>query len=78
MIFDFKDPIVARHLDRDWEHSIFRVTQTLIKEAARRGVSTGTVACELADKYTEELHPLFGHRSADIIRSLQHDGWASK
>jgi hypothetical protein len=67
---------VARHLDKEWEHSIFRVTQTLIKDAASRGVSTGTIACELADKYTEELHPLFGHRSADIIRSLQTDGWA--
>ena len=75
-VLSLKDPIVARHLNRDWEHSIFNITERLIKDAKTRGVSTGTAACELADSYMDELHPLWGHRSADIIKTLQTDGWA--
>lgn len=71
-----KDPITSRHLNRDWDHSVFQVTGKVIRMAQAEGISTDEAARKLADVYTEEEHPIFGHRSKDIILSLAEDGWA--
>jgi glutamate dehydrogenase/leucine dehydrogenase len=71
-----KDPITSRHLNKDWDHSVFQVTDKVIRMAHDRGISTNEAAELLADVFAEEEHPIWGHRSKDIIQSLTEDGWA--
>ena len=71
-----KDPIVSRHLNKEWSHSVYQVTDKVIRMARDRSIPTDEAARELADEYAEEEHPIWGHRSKDIIQSLREDGWA--
>lgn len=71
-----KDPIVSRHLNKEWSHSVYQVTEKVICMAKDRNIPTDEAARELADVYAEEEHPIWGHRSKDIIQSLRDDGWA--
>jgi glutamate dehydrogenase/leucine dehydrogenase len=71
-----KDPITSRHLNKDWEHSVYQVTSQVIRMARDKGISTDEAARQLADVYAEEEHPIWGHRSKAIIQSLTEDGWA--
>ena len=65
-----------RHLDEQWEHSIIRVTAAVINMADHNGTTTEEAARVLADQYSEQPHPLWGHRALSIIESLRMDGWA--
>jgi glutamate dehydrogenase/leucine dehydrogenase len=71
-----RDPIVSRHLDREWSHSVFQVTDKVIRMSQDLNISTDQTATQLADEYAEEEHPIWGHRSKAIIQSLTEDGWA--
>jgi glutamate dehydrogenase/leucine dehydrogenase len=71
-----KDPMIARHLDHQWEHSVFTITDSVIHNAHKHGTSTDAAARIMADQYAQQEHPVMGHRTADIIRSLEEDGWA--
>lgn len=69
------DPLIERHLDRDWEHSIHRTCLRVLEEARRSGRGPAAVAIEQADRLSREPHPIFGHRGRQIIDALVRDRW---
>ena len=70
------DPLIERHLARDWEYSVFRTTLRVLGESKRTGEPTGRIAVRQAEKLSLEPHPIFGHRGRQIIDSLVEGGWA--
>ncbi len=70
-----RDPEIERHLDRSWHASIYRVTQQVLGLARRSGVTPTSAANRLADELVEQPHPIWGHRSRQIVASLLADHW---
>jgi leucine dehydrogenase len=64
------DPLIERHLEPGWKHSIHQTCLDVFAESRVRGKGPGTIATEMADKLAEELHPVYGHRGKQIITSL--------
>ena len=61
-----------------WENSIYNLSLAVLAEAARRGEPPARVALRLAESRSRELHPIWGHRGAAIVRALTRQGaWAS-
>jgi glutamate dehydrogenase/leucine dehydrogenase len=82
---DDEDPRLAEHLGRAgappadaWENSIYNLSMALLQEAERRGEPPARAALRLAESRSRELHPIWGHRGAAIIRALTRPGagWA--
>jgi glutamate dehydrogenase/leucine dehydrogenase len=69
------DPMIERHLSKDWEHSIHQTTLRVLEESRASGEPPGRAALRLADRLSLELHPVFGHRGAQTIRSLVANCW---
>jgi glutamate dehydrogenase (NAD(P)+) len=69
------DEFIERHLQREWEHSVFRATLRVLEEAKSGSLPPARTAMNLADELSLELHPLFGHRGVRIIASLVADKW---
>ncbi|MEL6181794.1 MAG: Glu/Leu/Phe/Val dehydrogenase dimerization domain-containing protein [Myxococcota bacterium] len=69
------DPLIERHLGRDWEHAIFRTTQRILHHARTEALPPAAVATALADTLSAETHPLMGHRGQAIIKGLVADRW---
>lgn len=65
-----QDPLIAKHLGKEWKNGIFPLTQRVLKESHDANVTTVSVAAKLSDKERQVKHPLYGHRGMDIIRSL--------
>jgi glutamate dehydrogenase/leucine dehydrogenase len=70
------DRMLQRHLGIDWDNSIYNLSRTILAEAERTGRTPAGMALEMAEWRSQELHPLTGHRGAEIIRSLVEGGWA--
>jgi glutamate dehydrogenase/leucine dehydrogenase len=71
------DPVINRHYDRDWEGSVYRVTQAVLQRAEASGMTSAQAANALADELGQEPHPIFPERTAAIVRALLAQGWAS-
>jgi len=69
------DPFIERHLEKDWEFSIYQTALRVLHKAFDHKQPTGKVAVELADKLSLEYHPIFGHRGKQIIDSLVEERW---
>jgi glutamate dehydrogenase/leucine dehydrogenase len=69
------DPAVARHLGRDWKHSIHNTTHAVFDRARKSGITPVAAATALSDDLGREPHPIFGHRTRILIDSLVRDGW---
>lgn len=69
------DPAISRHFGREWENSVFLVTQRTLALASAEGITTAAAAIRLADDLAREEHPIWGHRGAAIIRSLVRTRW---
>jgi glutamate dehydrogenase/leucine dehydrogenase len=69
------DPLIERHLDRDWEYSVYRMGLKVIEASRASGRPPSAVATEMADELSLEPHPLFGHRGRLIIDGLVAEGW---
>ena len=69
------DPIVERHLSKDWEHSIHKTTLEVLQNSKETGTPPGAVAVDLADKLSRDNHPVYGHRTQLIINSLVDNKW---
>ncbi len=69
------DPAIERHLGRAWHNSIFRVTQQILELARSSGITPVAAANRLADRLIEQPHPVWGHRSRQIVASLIADRW---
>lgn len=63
------DPSLERHLNKDWEHGIYRASLRILEEAEQRGVSTVSIAQELADRAAVEPHPIWGDRFCRIAEA---------
>ena len=72
------DPMITRHLDRNWPGSIQQTTLRILEDAHACGVSPVTAANQLADRLAEERHPLWGVRNQQIIASLVAGRWHEK
>lgn len=71
------DPAISRHLGKEWENSVFQITRSVLKMAEENGCTPGQAGNQLADDYAAQEHPIWGHRSQEIIDSLLRDGWAN-
>jgi leucine dehydrogenase len=69
-----EDPRVEAHLGDEWENSVYNLSLAVLDEARKTGKTPARVALDLAEKRSFELHPLWGHRGAAIIRSLVQSG----
>src|SRR6202035_636065 len=69
------DPRIEAHLGDGWENSIYNLSLAVLAEARQSGETPARVALRLAERRSFELHPLWGHRGAEIIRSLARHGW---
>ena len=72
------DSSVQRHLDRGWEGGIHRTTLEILERARARGTTPSAEAIHRADEQAEQPHPIWGHRSQQIIDSLLADGWEQR
>ena len=70
-----EDKFIERHLQQNWDHSIYQTTLKVLNESRKTGKPTGNVAVRLADKLSKENHPIFGHRGSEIINSLVINKW---
>ncbi len=72
------DPAVQRHLDRRWHGGIYRTTLEVLERARAQGTTPSAEANRRADEQAEQPHPIWGHRSRQIIESLVADGWEQR
>ena len=69
------DPMIENHFSRNWEHSIFNRSMQILNESKEKNIPTSDIALKLADTLSRENHPIFGHRGAQIIKSLVENEW---
>lgn len=74
-VFD-GDSAVQAHLERDTEFGVFRRSLDVFERAEMSGRTTAEEAERLAEELSQELHPIWGHRSREIIDYLVASGWA--
>ncbi len=70
------DPRIEAHLGDEWDNSIYNLSLEVLRTAQDTGQTPARVARDLAEKRSFELHPLWGHRGAQIVASLVAGGWA--
>jgi glutamate dehydrogenase/leucine dehydrogenase len=71
------DPKIEAHLGDIWENSIYNLSLAVLEEARARDEPPARVALRRAEERSRDLHPLWGHRGATIVRALVADGWSS-
>jgi glutamate dehydrogenase/leucine dehydrogenase len=71
------DDAIYGHLDRETETGIFRRCMEVFARASASGRTPADEASDLADELSQELHPIWGHRSQRIIDHLVESGWAN-
>jgi glutamate dehydrogenase/leucine dehydrogenase len=69
------DEFIERHLERTWEHSVFKTTLQVLRDSQSSDVAPARTAMNLADELSLQPHPVFGHRGVRIIDSLVNDRW---
>jgi glutamate dehydrogenase/leucine dehydrogenase len=72
-----QDPRVLRHLGDEWDNSVYNLSLRLLDEARTSGRTPHEVALERARERSFALHPVWGHRGAQIIASLVTGRWAA-
>lgn len=70
-----EDSFFTRHLDKNYEYSVFQTTQRVLQKSTAESIPPADVAIALADELAEETNPIYGHRSLQIIKSLQKNNW---
>ena len=71
------DPSFERHLGKTWTSSIYQTSLRVIARADAEKIGPHRAAERTADELSQELHPIWGHRGAEIIAARRDDGWAS-
>jgi len=69
------DPLFSRHLDRDYEYSVYKTSLRVLTQAAESCQPPAEVAIKLADELALENNPIYGHRGEKIIQSLVSNNW---
>jgi leucine dehydrogenase len=70
-----RDPMIEKHLEREWEHSIHQAATRVFTRSKETGEPPAQVAMAQADALSMEAQPLTGHRGRQIIDSLVADRW---
>jgi len=70
-----EDPAIERHFGRSWDNSVYAITTRVLERAAGEGITTSAAANALADEACAVPHPIWGHRSRDILDALLRDGF---
>lgn len=70
------DPRIEAHLGDEWNNSVYNLSLQVLDEARKTGKTPARIALALAEERSFELHPVWGHRGAMIIRSLIRNAWA--
>jgi leucine dehydrogenase len=69
------DPMIERHLTREWEYSIFNMAVKVLETSRSTAEPPGKVALEMANALSLETNPIFGHRGQQIVNSLVAGRW---
>jgi leucine dehydrogenase len=69
------DEFIERHLERDWEHSVFQTALRVLRSSKTNNQPPAQTAMAMADELSLQPHPVFGHRGVRIIESLMTDRW---
>ncbi|XP_033114643.1 leucine dehydrogenase-like isoform X2 [Anneissia japonica] len=72
------DPAITRHFNKEWENSIFNITNKILRKAEDDNITPVEAANEIADKLSRDLHPIWPNRSKQIIKSLVDNEWHLK
>ncbi len=64
------DPMMERHLSRDWEYSIHRMALEVFEKSRDSGEPPSKVATERADDLSRVENPIFGHRGWKIVEQV--------
>jgi glutamate dehydrogenase/leucine dehydrogenase len=72
------DPLYERHLEHNWEHSVFQVTKRVFEVAEKSDQTPGDVALGLAEELSFVNHPIMGHRGQQIINTIVNEKWFAK
>ena len=70
------DPYFYRHLDQDYEFSVFQTALRVLQESKVSKQPPAAVAIKLADELATENNPIYGHRGEKIIASLINNKWS--
>ncbi len=57
------DPAIQRHLDKEWDGSVYQMTKKILAEAADKGTTPEAEAVNLAETMSMIVHPINGHRA---------------
>ncbi len=71
------DPLVHRHLDREWPGGIHQTVLRICEESRREAITPLEATLRLADAQAQQTHPIWGHRASRIIESVIESSWAS-
>lgn len=66
-----QDSFINRHYDKKWKYSIYQTVLNILNQANDRQISPACLAIQMADQLAMENHPIFGHRSKNIIQELK-------
>ena len=69
------DPYFYRHLDQDFEFSVFQTALRVLEESKKSNLPPADVAIKLADELALENNPIYSHRGEKIIASLMNNNW---
>lgn len=69
------DPLIERHLEKDWEFSVHQTTLRVLNNSKKSGIPPGKVAVDLAHELSLKNNPIYGHRGQLIIDSLVENKW---
>ncbi|MEN9577409.1 MAG: hypothetical protein RJA70_418 [Pseudomonadota bacterium] len=72
------DPSILRHFDPSYEDSIQTVTFQVLKRAQTEGVTPSVAANHIADELIQRDHPIWPHRTGQILRALSLERWHLK
>ena len=72
------DPSIERHLGTTWENAIYPLALRIFQTAVLEETTPQRVAVALANRLSDELHPIMGHRGRQIIDALVKSGWEQK
>ncbi|MCB1603173.1 MAG: Glu/Leu/Phe/Val dehydrogenase dimerization domain-containing protein [Gammaproteobacteria bacterium] len=69
------DSFFERHLQKDYEFSIYQTTLRVFKQSALNNATPAAIAIQLSDELAEQTNPIYGYRGIEIIRSLKESHW---
>ena len=70
------DPAIEGHLDQNTPWGVYQRCQQIFEASKRASLTTAEAAERIADKLTQDQHPIWGNRAGRIISYLIERGWA--